>query len=112
MHPILRVAAFAVGLALPLAASGTASAQRVNYGSQTSTDVTVNYFDMPAGTALSFVSWVSGAKFVPLMPAVSGTGSVALPFTPLPAGPGEYYVLAEAGGLWRGQTVVFVLFKP
>ncbi len=105
----------AVGLAvlavvLSLAASGQASAQRVNYGSQTPSTVTVFYFNLPAGTRLIFLNQVNGAENMAAIAPVSGTGSVTIPYSVLPPGPGQYYVLARQSGAWVAQTVMFYLF--
>ena len=111
MRSYLRAVSFAtVAVVLSLAASGQASAQRVNYGSQTPSSVTVFYFDLPAGTRLIFLDQVSSVESVAAIPPVSGTGSVTIPYSVLPPGPGQYYVLARQSGLWVAQTVMFYLF--
>jgi hypothetical protein len=103
----LRVIVLAALVALPLAASGTASAQRVNYVSQTASGVSVNYFDLPVVTQLMFVSQVSGDTFVPALPLMSGSGSVTIPFAILPNGAGQYHVLAKQADKWIAQSVMF-----
>ena len=88
-----------------IAACGTASAQqRVNYTSQTATNVNVAYFALPASTQLFFLNQVNGVKTAALVPLLSGSGSLAIP---IPSGPGQYYVLAQQGGIWVAQTVMF-----
>jgi len=107
----LRAIGFAaLAVVLSLAATGTASAQRVNYGSQTTASVTVFYFDLPAGTKLILLNEVNGVENVAAIPAVSGTGSVTVPFNVLPPGPGQYYVLARQAGAWVACSVLFYLF--
>jgi|KBSSwiStaDraftv2_1062776.scaffolds.fasta_scaffold4065829_1 hypothetical protein len=111
MRCYLRAASFAVlAFALSLAASGHASAQRVNYASQTPSSVTVFYFSLPAGTQLIFLNEISSAETIAAIPPVSGTGSVTIPYSVLPPGPGQYYVLARQSGFWVAQTVMFYLF--
>src|SRR5262245_27899820 len=96
-----------VGLAFAcsLIAAGSAGAQeRLNYTSQTDASVNVEYFDLPADTQLFYVSQVDGAKWAALVPLISGTGSMAVP---MPAGPGQFCVVAEQGGVWVAQTIMF-----
>ena len=82
MRCYLRAASFAVlAFALSLAASGHASAQRVNYASQTPSSVTVFYFSLPAGTQLIFLNEISSAETIAAIPPVSGTGSVTIPYS-------------------------------
>jgi hypothetical protein len=100
----------ALAVVLSLAASGTASAQRINYGGQGPSDVSVFYFDLPAGTELLLVNQVNGAEIASGVGALSGTGLINVPFSPLPAGPGQYYVRARNAGAWVGQTVMFYVF--
>jgi hypothetical protein len=107
----LRAIALAIlAVVVPLAASGTANAASVNYGSQTTASVTVFYFNLPAGTQLIFLNEVSGQEIAAAVPLVSGTGSVVLPFNVLFPGPGQYYVLARQAGAWTAQSVMFYLF--
>ena len=101
-------AAFAV--VLSLAATGTASAASVNYGSQTTANVTVFYFNLPANTQLYLRNQVSGGEIAAAVPPVSGTGSAVVPFNVLPPGPGQYTVMARQAGLWTAQSVMFYLF--
>jgi len=101
-----------VGLAVvcSLAAAGSASAQqRLNYTSQGDTSVNVEYFDLPAGTQLFYLNQVNGVKSAALVPLISGSGSMAVP---MPAGPGQYSVVAEQGGVWVAQSVVFYAKEP
>jgi sarcosine oxidase gamma subunit len=104
----LRAIGFAA-LAFVLSLAGTANAQRVNYGSQTTASVTVFYFDLPAGTRLFLLDGISGAEIPTTLPPVSGTGSATVSYNVLPPGPGQFYVLAKNGG-WVAQTVLFYLF--
>jgi hypothetical protein len=107
----LRAIGFAaLAIVLLLAATGTASAQRVNYGSQTTASVTVFYFNLPAGTQLILLNEVNGVENVAAIPPVSGTGSATVPFNVLPPGPGQYYVLARQAGAWVARSVMFYLF--
>jgi hypothetical protein len=87
-----------------LATGGSASAQRINYSGQTDVTVDVSYFDLPAGTQVFLVNQVNGVKSVALVPLLSGSGSLGIP---IPSGPGQYYVLAQQGGLWVARTVMF-----
>ena len=91
-------------------AAGSAKADRINYGSQTTADVTVFYFDLPAGTQLLLRNWVNNQETAAAIPLVSGTGSIVVPFTGLPPGPGEYKVVARQAGVLVAQTVMFYLF--
>jgi len=101
-------AAFAV--VLSLAATGTAGAAAVNYGSQTTAHVTVFYFNLPANTQLFLRNQVDGAELMAAVPPVSGTGSAVVPFNVLPPGPGQYTVMARQAGAWVAQSVMFYLF--
>lgn len=101
----------ALALVLSFAAAGSANAQRVNYGSQTTANVTVFYFSLPANTKLYLRNWVNSAEIAAAVPLVSGTGSIVVPFGVLPPGPGEYEVQArDSAGNWVAQTVTFYLF--
>ena len=101
-------AAFAV--VLSLAATGTANAASVNYGSQTTASVTVFYNNLPANTRLFLRNQVNGVEIMATIPPVSGTGSAVVPFNVLPPGPGDYTVMARQAGSWVAQSVVFYLF--
>jgi hypothetical protein len=70
----------------------------------------VFYSSLPAGTQLIFRNEVSGTEIAAAVPLVSGTGSVVLPFSVLPNGPGQYYVLARQAGAWTAQSVMFYVF--
>ena len=107
----LRVILFAVvAVVLSFAATGNAKADSVNYGSQTTANVTVFYFNLPANTQLLLRNWVNGVESAAAVPLVSGTGSIVVPFNVLPPGPGEFHVVARQAGGWVAQTVVFYLF--
>jgi hypothetical protein len=107
----LRAIAFAIlAIILPLAATGTANAASVNYGSQTTASVTIFYNSLPAGTKFFFLNEVNGVEIAAATPLVSGTGSVTISFNVLPPGPGQYYILARTAGAWTAQSVVFYLF--
>jgi hypothetical protein len=101
-------AAFAI--ALSLAATGTASAASVNYGSQTTANVTVFYNNLPANTQLFLRDEVSGGERKAAVAPVSGTGSVVVPFNVLSPGPFELRVLARDVGGWVAESVVFYGF--
>ena len=101
-------AAFAI--VLSLAATGAASAAAVNYGGQTTANVTVFYFNLPANTQLFLRNQVDGAELMAAVPPVSGTGSAVVPFNVLPPGPGQYTVMARQAGAWVAQSVMFYLF--
>jgi len=107
LRPVYFAALAAV---LSLAATGTAHAQRVNYGSQTTASVTVFYFDLPANTQLYLRNEVNGVEHMAAVPPLSGTGSAVVPFNVLPPGPGQFTVLARQAGLWTAQSVMFYLF--
>ena len=96
------------------AVSAMASAQpapRISYGSQTAQDVTVVYYDLPAGTLLMFVNQLTGVKTPAVVVPLIGSGSVAVPFVTLPSGAGHYYVLAQWNGQVFSQTVPFYVNK-
>ena len=71
---------------------------------QTATSVDVSYAAMPAGTQIFLLDQVSGGTFAPLVPLISGSGSMSIP---LPPGPKQYYVLARQGSTWVAQSVMF-----
>ena len=108
----LRAIGFAaLAVVLSLAAPGTANAQRVDYGSQTTASVTVFYFSLPANTRLYLRNWINSAETAAAVPLISGTGSIVVPFTGLPPGPGEYEVQArDSAGNWVARSVMFYLF--
>ena len=107
----LRNIHFAIlALVLSVAASGNADAASVNYGGQTTANVTVFYESLPAGTQLYFRNWVSGTEIATSVPLLSGTGSVVVPFSVLFPGPGEYEVVARQAGGWVAQSVLFYVF--
>src|SRR4051794_28104493 len=110
MRNIRAIALAILAFIISLAASATASAASVNYGSQTTSDVTVFYFNLPASTQLIFRNEVSGQEIAAAVPLVSGSGSVVLPFNVLFPGPGQYYVLARQAGAWTAQSVMFYVF--
>ena len=100
----------ALAFVLSLAATGTAGAASVNYGSQTTASVTVFYFNLPANTRLFLRDEVSGGEVMAAVPPVSGTGSAVVPFSVLPPGPGQFTVMARQSGAWVAQSVMFYLF--
>lgn len=104
MHHLRLIGLAILTAVLPLAASQSASAQRLNYVNQTATSLNVAYFDMPAGTQIFLLDEVSGGTFAPLVPLVTGSGSMAIP---LPPGPKQYFVLARQGSTWVAQSVMF-----
>jgi hypothetical protein len=110
MRSLRAIRFVAIALVLSFAAMASAKADRVNYGSQTAANVTVFYFDLPANTQLFLRNWVSGLETAAAVPLVSGTGSIVVPFSVLPPGPGEYQVRARQAGGWVAETVIFYLF--
>ena len=106
-----RAIYFAVAaVVLSLVASGPAAAQSLNYGGQTTANVTIFYNSLPANTQLYLRNQVNGAEIAAAVPPLSGTGSVVVPFNVLPPGPGQYTVMARQAGLWTAQSVMFYLF--
>src|SRR5215813_316723 len=104
----LRAVCFAAfAIVLSLAASGTAGAAAVNYGSQTTASVTVFYFDLPANTRLFLRNEVSGGELMATVPPLSGTGSAVVSFNVLSPGPYQLTVLARQAGGWVAQSVMF-----
>ena len=99
----------ALAALLLLAAGGAANAAAVNYGSQTTASVTVFYFNLPPSTQLFLRDEVNGAELPVLLPLVSGTGSIAVPFSLAP-GPYDLTVLARQAGGWVAQSVRFYIF--
>jgi hypothetical protein len=110
MRPLRAVRFAVLALGLSFAATHGANAASVNYGSQTTANVTVFYSNLPANTQLYLRNWVSGTETAAAVPLVSGTGSIVVPFNVLFPGPGEYEVLARQAGGWVAETVVFYLF--
>jgi len=100
----------ALALVLSFDAAERANAASINYGSQTTANVTVFYSSLPANTQLFLRNWVTGGELMAAIPPVSGTGSVVVPFNVLPPGPGEYEVVGRDAGAWVAQTVTFYLF--
>lgn len=96
--------AAAAAVAIQLGAIGSAYAT-LNYTSQTSQDVTVEYADLPTDTQIVFVDGTSGVQYTSQGVLVTGTGSVVVSFTGLPSG--QYYLLAQQSGGWIAQTVNF-----
>ena len=94
----------AAAVVLQLIASGSANAA-LNYTGQTATTVSVMYFGLPANTEIRFVNEINGVTFLPSA-TVSGSGTLVISLATLPPGPGQYYLLAQAGG-WVAQTVMF-----
>jgi hypothetical protein len=90
--------------------TASATAASINYGSQTTANVTVFYFNLPANTQLFLRNWVTGGELMAAVAPVSGTGSVVVPFNVLSPGPGEYEVVGRAAGAWIAQSVTFYLF--
>ena len=80
------------------------------YGSLTTANVTVFYFNLPANTQLYLRDEVNGVERSAAVPPVSGTGSAVVPFNVLPPGPGQYTVMARQAGAWTAQSVMFYLF--
>jgi hypothetical protein len=106
----LRAITFAVLAASLFAATSDAKAASINYGSQTTANVTVFYFNLPANTQLFLRNWVTGGELMAAVAPVSGTGSVVVPFNVLPAGPFELEVVGRDPGGWVAQSVTFYVF--
>ena len=69
----LRAVYFAaLAAVLSLAATATANAAAVNYGSQTTANVTVFYSNLPANTQLFLRNQVNGGELIAAVPPVSG----------------------------------------
>ena len=97
----------ALAAVLPLAASGQANAA-LNYTSQTTQDVSVTYFGLPANSKIVIVDQVTGGIVSSPGLVVSGSGSLNVPLLGLI--PGQYYVLTQqSNGQWIAQTVVFYI---
>ena len=106
----LRTVYFAaLAIVLSFAATGTACAASVNYGSQTTASVTVFYNNLPANTQLYLRNEVNGVEHIAAVPLLSGTGSAVVPFNVLPPGPCDCTVMARQSGAWIAQSVVFYL---
>jgi hypothetical protein len=113
MRSHLRIIGLAVlAIVLSLIASEGANAARLNYTGQTATNVSVDYFDLPAGTTIVFLNRVSGTKIATPTPLLTGSGSLTIPFSALPPVPGQYYVLALQGTLWVAASVMFYVTWP
>ena len=106
----MRANPYFIGLTVVCSlAAETASAQLLNYTSQSDVYVHVAYANLPASTQLFLLNKVTGGKWAALVPLASGSGSMAVP---LPSGPGDYSVLAEQAGDWVAQTVLFYVPEP
>jgi hypothetical protein len=102
---------FAVlALALSFTATGSATAASINYGGQTTANVTVFYFSLPANTQLFLRNWVTGGELMAPVAPLSGSGSVVVPFSVLPPGPYELEVVGRDPGGWVAQSVTFYVF--
>jgi len=113
MRSHLRIIGLAVlAIFLSLIASEGANAARLNYTGQTATDVSVDYFDLPAGTPIVFLNQVSGTKIATPTPLLTGSGSLTIPLSALPPVPGQYYVLALQGSSWLAPSVMFYVTWP
>jgi hypothetical protein len=97
-------------LALALALSTGANAQAINYSGQQNQSVDVAYFNLPANTRLAFVDSVTSLQIDSQLPPVSGSGTATIPFSVLPIGISQVYVLAHQSGAWIAQTVNFYAF--
>lgn len=110
MRTLRTITFVALALGLSFAASKGAKAASINYGSQTTANVTVFYFNLPANTQLFLRNWVNGVEMMASVPPVSGTGSVVVPFNVLPPGPFELEVVGRNPGGWVAQSVTFYVF--
>jgi hypothetical protein len=75
----------------------------VNYVTQTADKVSVDYFDLEAGTEMFFVARTG--KNIPAAAVLVGSGSTDIPINTLPSG--DYYLQARNAGKWAAQTVMF-----
>jgi len=81
---------------------------RLDYVSQTATEVSVTYADMPPKTEVVFVNTTSAAKTPSQSPPLSGSGTANIPIPKL--APGQYYLLAQdQAGERLAQTVPFYI---
>jgi hypothetical protein len=110
MRTLRAITFAALALGLSLAATAGANAASINYGSQTTANVTVFYSGLPANTQLYLRNWVNGAEMMAAVAPVSGTGSVVVPFNVLPPGPFELEVVGRDPGGWVAQSVTFYVF--
>jgi hypothetical protein len=107
----LRSIHFAVlALVSLFAATASAKAASINYGSQTTANVTVFYSNLPANTQLFLRNGVTGGEMMAAVPPLSGTGSVVVPFNVLPPGPFDLEVVGRDPGGWVAQSVTFYVF--
>jgi len=60
-----------------------------------------------ARAVLLMVQNVSGVEIAAPIPLLSGSGSLTIPLSALPLGPGQYFVLARQSGSWIAQSVMF-----
>ena len=74
MRSHLRIGLAVLATVSSLVASEGANAARLNYTGQTATDVSADYFDLPAGTTIVFLNQVSGIKTA--TPTSSGPSGV------------------------------------
>ena len=86
-------------------------APRLNYVSQTSTNINVDFAEMPAGAHVAFVNVTSAAQTPSPSTALSGggSGSAAIPIeSSLVAG--QYYLIAQdSSNALLAQTVRFYI---
>ena len=102
--------AFTLAALAGLAFTASAKAASINYVSQTTANVTVFYFSLPANTQLFLRNWVTGGEVMAAVAPVSGTGSVVVPFNVLSPGPYELEVVGRVAGGWVAQSVTFYVF--
>jgi len=102
--------AFTLAVLAGLTFTASAKAASINYGSQTTANVTVFYFSLPANTQLFLRNWVTGGEVMAAVAPVSGSGSVVVPFNVLSPGPYELEVVGRDPGGWVAQSVTFYVF--
>jgi len=102
--------AFTLAVLAGLTFTASAKAASINYGSQTTANVTVFYFSLPANTQLFLRNWVTGGEVMAAVAPLSGSGSVVVPFNVLSPGPYELEVVGRAAGAWVAQSVTFYVF--
>ena len=102
--------AFTLAVLAGLTFTASAKAASINYGSQTTANVTVFYFSLPANTQLFLRNWVTGGEVMAAVAPLSGSGSVVVPFNVLSPGPYELEVVGRDPGGWVAQSVTFYVF--
>lgn len=94
-----------LGIALvPIVSSAMTTGPDINYVSQTSSTVTVDYFGLPTNSQLIFINSTTGANTS--VTAVSGTSTITVSTMTVPSG--SYYLRATTPtGGYIAQTILF-----